>query len=264
MWNYHKFLAQFPQGYIEILGDMYPGRETANTVSDLALMSNGYVRAVLQAISVQSDNPERAAMLLELVNSDPVVANLLRFGVEGEHYEVVSEGRIDVTNFSHNGGGRGYQDYGYYFWYGGQFGNILVGHTPTFVSEEFPQKLDDLNNSAVTGINLGFFFERTPVANEIAATTNVIAEYDSTSNLLSGMVTDVDGTVDDFLQKLEDNGAQKIIDEAQKQSTCGMTAFFFCLTKMGYLKPYSVDEGKNITKGSNPFSQQKPVIRLEI
>jgi putative aldouronate transport system substrate-binding protein len=217
--NSHKLLAQFPQGYIEILGDMYPGRETAHTVSDLALMSNGYVRAFLQAISVQSDNPERAAMFLELVNSDPVVANLLRFGIEDQHYEVVSEGRIDVTNSPRNGGGRGYQDYGYYFWYGGQFGNILAGHTPIFVSDEFSQKLDDLNNSAVDGINLGFTFDQTPVANEIAATANVIEEYDSRSNLLSGMVTDVDATVDDFLKKLEDNGVQKIIDEAQRQLT---------------------------------------------
>lgn len=31
-----------------------------------------------------------------------------------------------------------------------------------------------------------------------------------------------------------------------------------------YFKPYSLDDGENITKGNNPFSRQKPVVRLEI
>ena len=63
--------------------------------------------------------------------------------------------------------------------------------------------------------NLGFVVNQDPIANEIAACANVIAEYHEP--LTYGMVDDVDGHIDEFIQKLKDNGADKIIEEVQKQ-----------------------------------------------
>ena len=214
----HKLLGIYPQGYIEIQDDMNPGQVSALTNSDLSIMTNSYVRSTLQAISSKSKHPERAAMFLELLNTDPVVSNYARFGIEGQHYSLAKDGRIDITDSPRNGG-RSNADYGYYYWYGGEFGNILGGNIPTFVSKEFPKKLAELNDGSIKDTNLGFSFDTTPVTNEIAACSNVISQFDSKTNLKSGMIEDIDGTLNDFLSKLKANGSQKIVDEAQRQLT---------------------------------------------
>lgn len=212
------FVGGYPQGYIEIQADMNPGRETAHSYSNLTVMSTGYVQAMLQTVSIQTDHPERSLMFLELLNTDPTLATYARFGIEDEHYIVQDDGRLDVTIAPRNEG-RDLSDYGYYHWYGGQFGNIIAGGLPTFVTNDFPDLLKDLNDNSIQDTNLGFAFDASPVANEIAACSNVISQYDSATNLRSGMVEDIDGVLDEFLSSLEANGSQKIVDEAQKQLT---------------------------------------------
>ena len=50
----------------------------------------------MQAISRTSKNPQRAAMFLELVNTDKYLNNLINFGVEGVDYEKVSDNVIKL------------------------------------------------------------------------------------------------------------------------------------------------------------------------
>lgn len=212
-----KLLGSFAGGYIEIRPDMFVGRETGLTTSKLVVMTTNYVQSGMQSLSSQTKHPERALMFLELLNTDKTLANMVRFGLEGQHYLYNDEGRLDITISPRNGGVTNYMEYGYYYWYGWQFGNILAGDTPSFVSTKFPQLLKELNDNAIQDTNLGFVVDTAPIANEIAACANVIAEYDSDTYLRSGMVEDVDKAIDEFLAKLEANGAQKIIDEIQRQ-----------------------------------------------
>ncbi|MDI3311968.1 MAG: extracellular solute-binding protein, partial [Thermoanaerobacterium sp.] len=51
--------------------------------------------STLQAISVTSENPERAMMLIELVNTDKELYNLLVFGIENKHYKKIGPNRIE-------------------------------------------------------------------------------------------------------------------------------------------------------------------------
>ena len=51
-----------------------------------------------------------------------------------------------------------------------------------------------------------------------AACSSVINEYDSDTNLRSGMVEDIDKTVDEFIVNLR-RWVQKIVDEIQRQLT---------------------------------------------
>ena len=217
--NSGKLAGAFSGGYIEIKPDMYTGRETGLSTSSLAVMSTGQIQAGIQALSSQSKNPERALMFLELLNTDKKLANMARFGLENEHYLYNEEGRLDITISPRNGNITNYMDYAYYFWYGWQFGNILAGDLPSVVSTEFPNLLKELNDNSIQDTNLGFVVDTSTIANEIAACSNVIAEYDSETNLLSGMVEDVDSTIDEFIAKLQANGSQKIVDEVQRQLT---------------------------------------------
>lgn len=74
----------------------------------------------------------------------------------------------------------------------------------------------EMNNDAGQyETNLGFVFDQEPVANEIAACASVYDEF--AKPLMQGAFENVESTVAEFNQKLEANGIQKIIDEAQKQ-----------------------------------------------
>ncbi len=217
--NSGKLVCVYSGGYIEIKPDMYAGRETALSTSAQTIMTTQNIQASIQALSSQTKNPERALMFLELLNSDRTLGNLVRFGIEGEHYLYNDEGRLDITISPRNKDISSYADYPYYYWYGWTFGNILVGDLPSVVSSKFGELLNEMNNSAIQDTNIGFVVDTTPIANEIAACSNVISEYDSNTNLRSGMVKDIDKTIDEFIQKLEANGSQRIVDEIQRQLT---------------------------------------------
>lgn len=217
--NAGKLIGNFAGGYIEIKPDMYTGRETALTTPDLVVMTTEYVQSGLQALSSKTKNPERALMFLELLNTDKTLANMVRFGIENEHYVYNDEGRLDITISPRNKDIASYVDFAYYFWYGWQFGNIVAGDLPSVVSINFGNLLKELNDNSIQDTNLGFAIDTKPIANEIAACSSVINEYDSDTNLRSGMVEDIDKTVDEFIAKLKANGSQKIVDEIQRQLT---------------------------------------------
>lgn len=217
--NAGKLIGNFAGGYIEIKPDMYAGRETTLTTPDLVVMTTDYVQSGFQALSGKTKNPERALMFLELLNTDKKLANMVRFGIENEHYVYNDEGRLDITISPRNKNISNYVDYAYYFWYGWQFGNILAGDLPSVVSTNFGNLLKELNNNSIQDTNLGFAVDTKPIMNEIAACSSVINEYDSDTNLRSGMVEDVDKTIDEFIAKLKANGSDKIVEEIQRQLT---------------------------------------------
>ena len=114
-------------------------------------------------------------MVLELVNTDDFVATALRFGIEGEHYNLDAEGRADFAGTKNEDPA----NRAYYTWYGAQFGALTHVHVPSTYPSNFADLLVKLNESANTQTNMGFIFDTTSVQNEIGACNNVIKEYDS-------------------------------------------------------------------------------------
>ena len=80
------------------------------------------------------------------------------------------------------------------------------------------KKIVEYNNSAILPEHMGFVLNTDPITNEIAACSNVISEYAST--LARGQYDSQDAVnqaVDDFNQKLKDNGVDRILTEVQSQ-----------------------------------------------
>ncbi len=71
-----------------------------------------------------------------------------------------------------------------------------------------------MNANAIPSVILGFAFNPEPVQSELAQTASVVQEYWPALEL--GTV-DPDTVLPEFLDKLDKAGAQKIIDEMQKQ-----------------------------------------------
>lgn len=166
-------------------------------------LTTGSVASNLNAISKTSKNPERALMLLDLVNSDKELYNILCWGLEGTNYTKQSDGTIEqIKNGKYEG-----------------VYNFFLGDTlNTYVTKGQPldmyDQLKKLNESGTPSVFIGFVFNSEPVKSQISQCTAVTDQY------LAGLCTgylDTDKYYPEFIDKLKKAGADAIIAEMQKQ-----------------------------------------------
>lgn len=159
-------------------------------------------QGAMMAISTASKNPERAMMFLNLLNTDPYLMTLLNYGIEGVHYEMV-DGEAHFTEKRDD----------YIPWTMGM-GNVTLLPPQEGQGADFQEKFKEFYDSAVKSPLLGFVFDSTPVEAEMGALTNVAAEY---SLSLDAGTVDPAKAHPEYLEKLEANGIDKVIEEANKQ-----------------------------------------------
>lgn len=162
-------------------------------------------------VGVNSENPEKAVELLNLLNTDNYVANTIRFGIEGEYYNVTEDNRLDFTGtLNADPSARTY-----YKWYGWQYGNIFAMSLPLQENDALFENLKAANENALPADHIGFVVDTSNIVNELAAIGTVRTKYED--NLVFGMIDDVEGSLAQMNADLEAVGVQKIIDEIQKQ-----------------------------------------------
>ena len=209
------FFYDIGSGYVTVSKD-HNGTafDTAMIPFSANIGSTNYLHNAVECISAASQNKERAMMVLEMLNTDPYVVTTLRFGVEGEHYNVGADGILDFTGTKNDPalGSRGH-----YYWYGAQFGSFVKGAIPAGYPANFFELIEQANQSAITDTNMGFIFDATPVQNEVAACSAVVDEF--TLELTFGYIEleDVDARIDEFVAKMQANGIDKVVAEAQAQ-----------------------------------------------
>lgn len=151
-----------------------------------------------------SKEPEAAVTFLEMLFNDPRIANLFAWGVEGVDYQVGPDGVAGYID--------GNEEPAYHtvpFLNPNKF-TVLpwTGDAPD--QNEVAQSLMD---GAIHSPFLGFAADMSAVTNEISAITNVISEYQA--QIASG-AAEV-RTYEEFLEKLETSGIDKIINTYQEQ-----------------------------------------------
>lgn len=176
------------------------------------------------AISANCKNPDRAMMFLELVNNDPFVATLLRFGIEGTHWQRDAQGRMQLS-------GRNAENLtqkGYLLWYNAPVGNLTIVNAPESYSGPnniMMTKMIQANKDAKLPTHMGFSLNIQPISNEIAACTNVVMEYrDTLRRGQAASEADVDRLINEFNTKLRANGIDRILAEAQRQADAFLAA----------------------------------------
>ncbi len=167
-----------------------------------AYVGTNTIITTLQAIPVNSKNPERAMMLINLVNTDKELFNLLAFGIEGKHYNKNADGTISKIQDS---------AYSAADWV---FGNVFNGYTLEGKDPSVAEKTKQLNETAVPSPLIGFKFMADNVTAEIANVSTVIDEY--APGLNTGTI-DPDKMLTEFQNKLKQAGIDKIVEEAQRQ-----------------------------------------------
>ena len=171
-------------------------------VSD-AYVTVGGVTSTMHAISRNSQNPERAMMFMELMNTDKEIYNTLAFGIEGKHYKKLDGEYIEQIKDS------------------GYAPSTLWLHASTFNAyllkgqdADVWEQTKKMNESAKESPLLGFNFTPDTVKTEIAQCSNVVGAY---VGILSSGLGTMEKEYPEFINKLNKAGAQKIIGEMQKQ-----------------------------------------------
>lgn len=115
------------------------------------------------AIPAISEHPVEAMKFINLMHSDSKLLNMMLFGVEGEHWELADDGRVNITDSA---------------WYGAHGGAWTLGNTllQAVSTNEDPNKnrmLIEYSDDSVDHPSLGFRFRTEPVAAELTALTAV-------------------------------------------------------------------------------------------
>ncbi len=178
-------------------------------------ITTGTVQTYMWHVSSFTSNPEAAVEMLNVLYTDQDVAFILSSGLEGLHYVVDENGQLHYPD------GLGAFDVGW----GGMVMDYWpnVTECPTFYYQPTDkyEMMMATNSEAKLSLALGFVFDTTPVADEMAACTSVVDQY--YLPLINGEV-DIDETLAVFQQALKDAGIDKIVAEKQAQLDAWLAA----------------------------------------
>lgn len=165
------------------------------------VISRDSVLSTLNAISVTSKNPDRAIMLLDLINTDKELYNTMVFGLEGQDYKKISENRIETIP----------EKYSAPSWQlGNQFNAYLMpGQTDDVW--EVTKKMNDDSKLLEMG---GFSFDSKNVESQMAQIHAINTEYDV---MLNYGLDDTEVLLKKRADKLKLANFDKFVEEMQRQ-----------------------------------------------
>lgn len=208
-------------GSNEMVGQTYAatrGHETtAINVHDSIYLPNTNAAGGV-GISSTCEHPEEAAKVLALLFNSKYeyFYNTLCYGLEGVHYEKLSDEEVKTLEFDGTQGGAE-TTYCYHKWRGGNTFNAWRNQSMTAAQEEYI--INEINESedAVQSSLMGFTFDLSGVEDEIAQCTTVAKEYNE--SLMYGIMgANVDVYYQEYVDKMEAAGIQTILDELNAQA----------------------------------------------
>lgn len=159
-------------------------------------------------ITTFSKNPEKCMEFLNLLYTDSTLSNLIMYGIEGVHYEKISEHIIDYPE----GVSYSTSPYAYVV---SSYGDESLSYKRSPATETDYANLQEFApGKAVRSKAFGYTFDTEHVQQQIVNVNKVIDEY--CPALLCGVVK-TDEILPEFQQALKDAGIDEIISENQRQ-----------------------------------------------
>lgn len=191
------------QPFADNLWSQSYGYPVVSTPQSESLIYNWSVMGSMQAISANSEYPEKAMEFLNLLNTDPVLRNMVDSGIEDVHFKKTGDNVQENLDESKN-----------YDMPTFSLGNVML----TYLNEADPEnkweEFKSFNEQGKEAPLLGFNFDPTNVTNELAAVSNVKEEY--WSALLTGTVNP-DEHLPKAIEKFKAAGLDKVMAEIQRQ-----------------------------------------------
>ena len=203
--------------YAAILGTIKPGgegdmklktgKDYVSAVVGEAEITSGATVVTMLGISSTCPDPDKAMQLINLLHTDKELYNMLLFGIEGEHYEVVSKDPevvkvVEDSKFSMSATNA--------WTFGNQFNAFYRDDQTVGAWEES----DKLNRSMKVSTYYGFTFDNANVKNEVAKVAAVFNEYHFERIYARANWQEA---YNEYVQKVKTAGVDKMVEEAQKQ-----------------------------------------------
>ena len=173
------------------------------------IIDSGRMRQFVWGIPTVAKEPEAAMKFMDLMYTNADIVNLLTWGIEGVHYEAKADGTIGLPE------GVTSENSGYYL--GGL--DFLFGNT--FLAKVWEGNDPNLRQNAKAAMDshrvsplVGFSIDTSQLENEITAISNAVSEY--RYSLECGIFDPAD-SLKEFREKLKSCGADKYIEEVQRQ-----------------------------------------------
>ncbi len=167
-----------------------------------SILTRSNATSTMVSLGLSCKDPIKALKIVKLTHTDPRVVNLLTFGIEGKHYNLVNN-RVEPIE------GSGY-DQKSKRW---KFGNSFLGHLVPGEEDDVMEQTKKVNEEAVKPTTLKFSFDTDPVKTEISNISSILTEYEAYNK---GAV-DPATYMDEFVKKLKEAGIERVYDEAKKQ-----------------------------------------------
>lgn len=178
------------------------------TLDHSPYLDTSYFRKFTWAVPSTSKEAEAAVKFMNLMYTNEDILNLLCWGIEGEHYQVLDDGTIDFLDGEDN------STCGYYIGDAtamignGFLAKVRKGQEPGMRAEAL-----EVNLNAQVSEYTGFTFDSQGLENEVASLTNAVEEYRPA--LICGLYTEE--YYQEFLSKLEEVGIERYISSIQEQ-----------------------------------------------
>lgn len=196
--NYNPYLAQQD-------GMNYDYESGYLTLSEPAI-TNSSVTEYMWGIASSCERPDKAMDFLNFLYSNADVANLLKYGIEGENY-TFAEGSSTIVES--NG------SYNPMFYVGGN-SNIMYVQAPA--TDDYIPSMQAFEESATASGIIGYIFDDSNFQPESAAIYSAILKYLPTlQNGACGSEEDTLAYLDEFIAALEAAGINDVIQANQEQ-----------------------------------------------
>ncbi len=183
---------------------------TIKNLTDPLILDTAGATATLNGICATSKHPTEAMKVLELLNTDAEVYNLLSRGVEGAHWVWVDKDKkimgfpegvtAETSTYNPNSD-----------W---MFGNQFNAYYRDAAQVGAWEATKVMNDTAFPSAALGFVVDREPIKTEIAQVTAILKE--KAAPIEYGF-TSYDEAMPAIIEEINAAGAQKIIEEIQRQ-----------------------------------------------
>ncbi|WP_172195374.1 ABC transporter substrate-binding protein [Saccharibacillus qingshengii] len=179
------------------------GYPVVSTPASDAIITNNSVQGSMMAISANSEYPEKAMEFLNLLNTDPVLRNMVDSGIEGTHYNKTADNRVENLPEAKNYDMPSYS-----------LGNNMLLYLNPNDPENKWDEFKTFNEAGVDSPILSFNFDPKNVSSELAAVQNVKEQF--WSSLMTGTV-DPKTYLPQAIEKFNQAGLEKVMAEAQTQ-----------------------------------------------
>lgn len=172
------------------------------------LSTTSTVNNIVMTVPSTAVNPEKAIEVIDLLYTDTNVINMLYYGIEGEHYQVIDEtnGKVDYLD------GQDMMTCKYVNKL--RIGNELIAYLEASQPDNLSDEVKQFNEEANKSKALGFSYDSSGVANQLAALDTVCAKY--RRGLECGSLNP-ETELPKFIEELKKAGIDDVIAVKQEQ-----------------------------------------------